>query len=77
LKDFLAIGLGKQLQDELLKEAQDQGNLNIWLSVLNSNERAISFYSKNDFTAVGEHDFQIGKENFDFIVMNKKLRAIE
>jgi len=76
LKDFLAMGLGKQLQNELLNEAQEQGNSNVWLSVLSSNERAISFYTKNDFVPVGEHDFQIGQENFDFIVMNRNFNSI-
>ena len=43
------------------------------LSVLNSNERAIRFYGKSGFEEIGNHDFQIGKENFEFVAMNKEL----
>ena len=40
---------------------------------MNSNERAIRFYEKSGFEQVGNHDVQIGKENFEFISMNKEL----
>jgi ribosomal protein S18 acetylase RimI-like enzyme len=46
----------------------------VWLSVLNSNERAINFYKKTGFEKIGNHDFQIGKENFDFIAMTRDLQ---
>lgn len=45
----------------------------MWLSVLHSNERAINFYKNSGFGQIGNHDFQIGKENFEFIAMSKKL----
>lgn len=53
LKDFLAMKIGKRLQDVLLAKAKETGSKKIWLSVLNSNERAIGFDKKNDFTVVG------------------------
>src|SRR5690606_37570602 len=59
LKDFLSMQIGSELQNILLKKAKELGFEKIWLSVLNSNERAISFYSKNGFTEIGNHDFQI------------------
>jgi hypothetical protein len=62
------------LQNLLLKKAKENGFSKIWLSVLNSNERAINFYIKNGFMEIGNHDFQIGKENFEFIAMSKKLK---
>ena len=43
------------------------------LNIKTSNERAINFYKKNGFEKIGNHDFQIGKENFEFIAMKKKL----
>jgi len=73
LRDFLSMKIGRELQDMLLTEAKERFFSDIWLSVLNSNQRAISFYERNDFVKVGEHDFQIGRENFDFLAMNKKL----
>ena len=67
LKDFLSMKIGFGLQEGL--------NFNkIWLSVLNSNERAINFFKKNGFEKIGNHDFQIGKENFEFIAMKKNLK---
>jgi hypothetical protein len=45
----------------------------VWLSELEANERAIQFYVKNGFNAIGAHDFQIGKEAFKFKVMSKTI----
>ncbi|HDZ04291.1 hypothetical protein LCGC14_0239570 [marine sediment metagenome] len=73
LKDFLSMKIGFELQNSLLKTAQEKGFSEIWLSVLNSNERAVNFYIKNEFKGIGTHDFQIGKENFEFIAMSKQL----
>ena len=73
LKNFLSMKIGFELQNLLLKKAKELEFKQIWLSVLNSNERAIGFYKKNGFEKIGNHDFQIGKENFEFIAMNKEL----
>ena len=73
LKDFLSMGIGFEMQDALLKKAKELGFTNIWLSVLNSNERAISFYRKTGFENIGNHDFQIGKEHSEFTAMLKTL----
>ena len=73
LKDFLSMKIGFGLQDLLLKKAKELNFNKVWLSVLNSNERAINFYKKNGFEKIGNHNFQIGKENFEFIAMKKKL----
>ena len=73
LKDFLSMKIGLELQGALLDKAKELHFTQIWLSVLNSNERAIRFYEKSGFEEVGNHDFQIGKENFEFIAMKKEL----
>ena len=73
LKDFLSMKIGLGLQDALLKKAKELSFDQVWLSVLHSNERAINFYKNSGFGQVGNHDFQIGKENFEFIAMSKKL----
>jgi len=73
LKDFLSIKIGFQLQNMLLEKATALQFKTIWLSVLESNERAVNFYKKSQFKQIGTHDFQIGKENFEFIAMAKKL----
>ena len=73
LKDFLSMRIGFELQNLLLKKSKELKFNKIWLSVLNSNERAINFYRKNGFEKIGNHDFQIGKENFEFVAMKKEL----
>ena len=65
--------IGFKLQDSLLKKAKQLNFDKVWLSVLNSNDRAINFYKNTGFEKIGNHDFQIGKENFEFIAMNKLL----
>ncbi len=73
LKDFLSQKIGFHLQCRLFEKAKEEGNEKIWLSVLESNQRAKSFYEKNGFEVIGNHDFRIGKESFDFIAMAKSL----
>ncbi len=73
LKDFLAQRIGHQLQEKLLQKAKNYGSKSIWLSVLKSNDRAINFYLKNDFSEIGEHPFEIGKYRFHFTAMCKTL----
>ncbi|MBT8294650.1 MAG: GNAT family N-acetyltransferase [Eudoraea sp.] len=74
LKDFLSMKIGWELQNNLLAAASEKGFEKIWLSVLGSNERAINFYNRSGFEKIGDHDFQIGKEHFKFIVMMKSLK---
>lgn len=73
LKDFLSLKIGYELQNKMLLKATKHKSDHIWLSVLESNHKAITFYQKNQFHEVGNHDFQIGKEIFSFNVMSKKL----
>ena len=73
LKDYLSLKIGLQLQEKLIDEARASGSSFIWLSVLKENERAIQFYLKNGFGKIGDHDFSIGKEDFDFMAMARKL----
>ena len=73
LKEYLSLRIGLKLQQELIDEARSSGSIYIWLSVLKENERAIQFYLKNGFEKIGDHDFSIGKEDFDFMAMARKL----
>lgn len=73
LKEFISLKIGRELQSQLFLKAKALGYEHIWLSVLNSNERAIRFYKKNGFDIIGNHDFTIGKEHFNFFAMSKKL----
>jgi ribosomal protein S18 acetylase RimI-like enzyme len=73
LKDFQSMKIGHELQNLLLKKAKEKGFRKVWLSALKQNERAIKFYLINGFIEIGNGDFQIGKEHFEFVAMSKQL----
>lgn len=73
LKDFLSLKIGFELQHRIFEKAVEENYSQIWLSVLGANERAITFYQKNGFKLLGEGNFTIGSEHFDFIDMLKPL----
>ncbi|MEW7291926.1 GNAT family N-acetyltransferase [Aquimarina sp. 2304DJ70-9] len=73
LKSYASQGIGNKLQQMIFDEARGSGNTNLWLSALKDNERAIAFYERSDYEIVGEHPFSIGKQEFDFWVMSKRL----
>ncbi len=73
LKDFLSKKIGFMLQKELLKITIKNGNLKIWLSVLESNERAIKFYNKSGFVEVGKHIFQNRNRKIQICCNVKKI----
>lgn len=73
LSDFLSLRIGLSLQQALIEESEKRGFEYIWLSVLKDNERAVRFYIKNGFKEIGDHNFSIGNEDFDFMAMAKKL----
>ncbi|WP_045491291.1 GNAT family N-acetyltransferase [Chryseobacterium sp. StRB126] len=72
LKEFLDKKVGRTLMDEMMTSFENSDQQYIWLSVLNSNERALQFYDRNGFSKVGEHQFSIGKEEFDFFALSKQ-----
>ncbi|WP_367330649.1 GNAT family N-acetyltransferase [Sphingobacterium multivorum] len=73
LKDFIAAGVGNQLQNIVIEEAKALGYQYIWLSVLDENERAVKFYQKEAYQKIGENTFQIGTQIFNFFTMGKSL----
>ncbi|REC49028.1 GNAT family N-acetyltransferase [Chryseobacterium pennipullorum] len=70
LKDFLDKKAGKALMDELMDFFTTSEQTHLWLSVLNTNRRALDFYERYGFSKVGEHQFIIGKEVFDFFALS-------
>lgn len=73
LQDFLAQKIGYQLQNFLFAKAIENGFDKVWLSVLDSNTRAISFYERNGFKEIGKFQFEIGTKKFDFTALLKSL----
>lgn len=72
-KDYLNKQIGTPLQQAMFDETLKLGKKTIWLSVLKTNFRALKFYKKHGFEAVGEHLFSVGKETFDFHILVKSF----
>ncbi len=62
LKEFHGKGFGKLLFDFFVNFTKKQEQQGIWLYVLIENERAVNFYTKNNFKVVGYHDFVVSKQ---------------
>ena len=71
LNDFLGKRIGQQLQDAMFDEVARLKSKHLWLSVYVGNPKAVSFYERHGFTSIGTHNFSIGKETFEFTVMDK------
>ena len=62
-------GVAHDLMSVCLEEFKKRGSDKIWLGVWEHNPRAISFYKKFGFVAVGEHVFPLGRDPQRDIVM--------
>ncbi|MEO8999493.1 MAG: GNAT family N-acetyltransferase [Rhodanobacter sp.] len=66
-------GIAQELMGACIEEVKQRGSDAVWLGVWERNPRAISFYEKFGFVAVGEHIFPLGGDPQRDIVM---VRAI-
>lgn len=73
LNDFIALKIGSQLQDIVLKKAKSLKFENIWLTVYYKNVKGIRFYKKYGFKEVGSIDFFVGETNYENLVFTKKI----
>jgi ribosomal protein S18 acetylase RimI-like enzyme len=72
-KRHIGKGLGKALMDRALGEARLRGKAYLWLGVWEKNERAIRFYMKHGFYAVGTHEFLLGDDPQTDIILRKDV----
>jgi len=72
---WLGSGLSRQLMIAVLEAASELGGQAIWLSVWEKNPRAISFYEKCGFRAVGTHDFWVGADRQTDLIMIAEVDA--
>jgi diamine N-acetyltransferase len=70
---WLGSGVGAALMRACLEEARRAGYKTIWLGVWERNARALAFYRKWNFRAVGEHVFQLGSEAQTDILMERTI----
>jgi len=67
--EHLGKGVGKELMQATIREAQRRNCECIWLGVWEKNQRAIDFYRKWGFREVGSHIFSVGDDpQTDFIM---------
>ena len=62
-------GIARQLMDEVMAVAAQDGSDRIWLGVWEENRRAMAFYRKYGFEVVGAHEFRFGTERQQDLVM--------
>ena len=72
-QEWLGRGVGEALMRACLDEARNIGHETLWLGVWERNARAQAFYRKWDFSAVGEHIFQLGADMQRDILMERAL----
>ena len=68
LRSFLGHGVGAALMQPIIGEARQRASF-LWLDVLRENARAIEFYRRFGFRALGEDTYAIGAQTFRFHLM--------
>ena len=66
-------GVGAALLSACTSEARRKGADVLWLGVWEHNARAIAFYAKHGFAAVGEQEFVLGRDVQRDVVMALRL----
>ncbi len=72
-KKFQGKGLGSFLMNKAIDIAHTRQKSYIWLGVWEKNEKALRFYKRNGFSAIGTHSFFMGQEEQTDFIMRKDL----
>jgi GNAT superfamily N-acetyltransferase len=73
LERFCGLGIGHKLLDEIEKTVLLAGVNEMWLWVLESNHRAITFYEKQGYKHIGDASFQMEINKYENKVMLKQF----
>jgi len=73
LNDFIPLKIGQQLLTFVEGKAKELQLDTMWLSVYIKNNRAISFYERNEFKNVGELNFLVNGKEYENIIFSKKI----
>lgn len=73
LKQFWGSGLGQMMLDCAIDRATALAKSKIWLGVWEFNHRALRFYQKNGFVVFGSHNFHLGDELQQDLLMHRFL----
>ena len=72
-RSALGHGVGAALMRASLDVARSGGHQTIWLGVWERNARAIAFYERWQFVAVGEHVFRLGSDDQRDLIMTRPV----
>lgn len=75
IEDWHGKGIAQKLMSACIDEVKQRGSDTVWLGVWEHNPRAISFYKKFGFIAVGEHTFPLGGNPQRDIVMARAVAS--
>jgi diamine N-acetyltransferase len=75
LSEFIAHQIGRALMAAAMHAAAAAKVKTAWLTVLDTNDRAISFYKRQGWTRAGEASFAIGTQDFSFLVMETGISS--
>ncbi len=73
LSEFLSHRAGYALLQAVTARAEESEAKTMWLTVLDSNQRAIQFYERNHWSDLGRATFSIGSQEFSFRVLKTGL----
>lgn len=73
LKEFHGKKVGQLLYNKAIEIAKQKNANYVWLGVWEKNQRAISFYKKNNFVAFDQHIFKLGDDEQIDIMMKLDL----
>jgi GNAT superfamily N-acetyltransferase len=73
LKEHHGTGVARGLMDWAIDEARRRNAEELYLTVFIENHRALRFYDRYGFEAVGRYDFIVGNHADEDIIMRKSL----
>jgi len=73
LRAWHGLKAGPALLERCLDEARAWGGRTLWLGVWEHNHRALAFYRRHGFEAVGDHEFRVGTDPQRDAIMVRSL----
>lgn len=65
--------IGQQLLAFVMEKARQENKLSVWLGVWDQNEAAIRFYKRHGFSTFNQHEFYLGSDLQNDLLMKIKL----
>ena len=75
-QELIGKGIGRELMQASIKEAQTRDCDSVWLGVWEKNPRAIAFYKKWGFVEIGTHTFMLGDDPQRDFIMELRLEQV-